>query len=127
MHNPLRVVVFAAFVCGVLAFPLAAGAGHTTDPGVEPGPLGHIEEPAVLGGFGGANPDIQTDITFWGKYAYQGNWDGFNIRNIKSRGTRSRFRERSATGTRVTSRSGTTSSSARGTPRPGRPGRSAPA
>ena len=49
-------------------------------------PLGHIEEPAVLGGFGGANPDIQTDIAFWGKYAFQGNWDGFNIRNIAGPG-----------------------------------------
>jgi hypothetical protein len=45
-------------------------------------PLGHIIEPAVLGGFGGANPDIHTDIAFWGKRAIQGNWDGFNIRDI---------------------------------------------
>jgi hypothetical protein len=49
-------------------------------------PMGHIEEPAVLGGFGGANPDIHTDIAFWGKHAFQGNWDGFNIRDISSPG-----------------------------------------
>ncbi|MGH7721141.1 MAG: LVIVD repeat-containing protein [Gemmatimonadaceae bacterium] len=72
-----------AIVCGLLAFPLAAGAGHTTDPSFNLAPLGHIEEPAVLGGFGGANPDINTDIAFWGRYAYQGNWDGFSIRDIK--------------------------------------------
>jgi hypothetical protein len=41
-------------------------------------------EPAVLGGFGGANPDIHTDIAFWGNHAFQGNWDGFNIRDISS-------------------------------------------
>jgi hypothetical protein len=48
--------------------------------------MGHIVEPAVLGGFGGADPDIHTDIAFWGKLAFQGNWDGFNIRDISSPG-----------------------------------------
>ncbi|HEX2417738.1 MAG TPA: hypothetical protein VHJ83_06395, partial [Micromonosporaceae bacterium] len=38
----------------------------------------------MLGGFGGGNPDIHTDIAFQGKFAYQGNWDGFNIRDIRS-------------------------------------------
>ena len=83
MPRALRVLVLGAFVCGLLSFPFAAGAGHTTDPAVNLAPLGHIEEPAVLGGFGGANPDINTDIAFWGQFAYQGNWDGFSIRNIR--------------------------------------------
>jgi hypothetical protein len=83
MPRALRILVLGAFVCGLLSFPFAAGAGHTTDPAVNLAPLGHIEEPAVLGGFGGANPDINTDIAFWGRYAYQGNWDGFSIRDIK--------------------------------------------
>jgi hypothetical protein len=78
----VRISALVALVCGLLTFPLAAGAGHTTDPSFNLAPLGHIEEPAVLGGFGGANPDINTDIAFWGKFAYQGNWDGFSIRNI---------------------------------------------
>jgi hypothetical protein len=82
MKGPLRVLVLAAVACGILTFPLAAGAGHTTDPSENLTPLGHIEEPAVLGGFGGANPDINTDIAFWGKFAIQGNWDGFSIRDI---------------------------------------------
>jgi hypothetical protein len=38
----------------------------------------------VLGGFGGANPDIHTDEAFWGNLLIQGNWDGFNIRDIRS-------------------------------------------
>ena len=83
MTRVLRALVLAILACGVLTFPLGAGAGHTTDPRFNLTPLGHIEEPAVLGGFGGANPDIQTDIAFWGKFAYQGNWDGFNIRDIR--------------------------------------------
>ena len=29
------------------------------------------------------NPDIHTDIAFQGKLAFQGNWDGFNIRDIR--------------------------------------------
>jgi hypothetical protein len=86
-QQAFRVLALAAFVVGVLTFPLTAGAGHTTDPRTPNlHPLGHIEEEAVLGGFGGANPDIQTDIAFWGKHAFQGNWDGFNIRNIAAPG-----------------------------------------
>jgi hypothetical protein len=87
MPQTFRVLALAAFVVGVLAFPLGAGAGHDDDPRTPNlHPLGHIEEAAVLGGFGGANPDIQTDIAFWGKHAFQGNWDGFNIRNIAAPG-----------------------------------------
>jgi hypothetical protein len=85
MPRAFRAIVLTAFVCGVLTFPFAAGAGHTTDPAVNLTPLGHIEESAVLGGFGGANPDINTDIAFWGKFAIQGNWDGFSIRNVRNR------------------------------------------
>jgi hypothetical protein len=85
MRAPTRLLGLAVFV--LLAFPFTASAGHTTDPRTKNlHPLGHIVEPAVLGGFGGANPDIQTDIAFWGKHAFQGNWDGFNIRDISAPG-----------------------------------------
>jgi hypothetical protein len=84
MPQALRVLALAAFVIGVLTFPLAAAGGHDTDPRFNLAPLGHIEEPAVLGGFGGANPDINTDIAFWKKWAIQGNWDGFSIRDISN-------------------------------------------
>jgi hypothetical protein len=77
-------------VAGVFVLLLAmlpAFAGHKNDPRTKNlHPLGHIVEPAVLGGFGGADPDIHTDIAFWGKHAFQGNWDGFNIRDISSPG-----------------------------------------
>jgi hypothetical protein len=80
-----RSFIVAGCVLGLLAFTSAAKAGHTTDPRTSNlQPLGHILEPAVLGGFGGANPDINTDIAFQGRYAYQGNWDGFSIRDISS-------------------------------------------
>jgi hypothetical protein len=83
MRPVTRLLGLVAFIVGTLAFPHAAVAGHESDPRTNNlHPLGHIVEPAVLGGFGGANPDIHTDIAFWGKHAIQGNWDGFNIRNI---------------------------------------------
>ena len=85
MSRLTRLVALGAFAVGMLAFPGIAAAGHTTDPRTDNLlPRGHIVEPAVLGGFGGANPDVHTDIAFWGRYAYQGNWDGFNIRDIRS-------------------------------------------
>jgi LVIVD repeat len=85
MSRLARLVALAAFAVGMLAFPAIAAAGHQNDPRTDNlRPRGHIVEPAVLGGFGGGNPDVHTDIAFWGKYAYQGNWDGFNIRDISS-------------------------------------------
>jgi hypothetical protein len=83
MSRLARLVALAVVAVGMLAFPAIAAAGHLTDPRTDNlRPKGHIVEPAVLGGFGGANPDIHTDIAFWGKHAIQGNWDGFNIRDI---------------------------------------------
>src|ERR687897_1246808 len=85
MSRLARLLALAACGVAVLAFPGIAAAGHTTDPRTDNlHPLGHIIEPAVLGGFGGANPDIHTDIAFQGKLAVQGNWDGFNIRDISA-------------------------------------------
>ena len=85
MSRLARLVALAVFAVGMLAFPAIAAAGHENDPRTDNlRPRGHIIEPAVLGGFGGGNPDIHTDIAFQGKYAYQGNWDGFNIRDISS-------------------------------------------
>jgi hypothetical protein len=83
MSRLARLVALAAVAVGMLAFPAIAAAGHENDPRTDNlRPRGHIVEPAVLGGFGGGNPDIHTDIAFWGKHAFQGNWDGFNVRDI---------------------------------------------
>jgi hypothetical protein len=87
MRSPFRVLALPALAVGLLAFPLAASAGHNTDPHTaNMHPLGHIEEPASLLNPAVGNPDIHTDIAFWGKLAIQGNWDGFNIRDISAPG-----------------------------------------
>jgi hypothetical protein len=73
----------------VLGLSTPAQAEHRDRPRTENiHPLGHIEEPrSLLGGADGtANTNIHTDIAFWGDYAYQGNWDGFSIRDISSPG-----------------------------------------
>jgi hypothetical protein len=83
MRRMSCLLLAVAGTLAVLVLPSVAQAGHTTDPRTKNmHPLGHIIEPAVLGGFGGANPDINTDIAFQGNLAYQGNWDGFSIRDI---------------------------------------------
>jgi hypothetical protein len=87
MKGLYRSVILVGCMVSLLAVAPAASAGHKTDPRTNNlHPLGHIVEPAVLGGFGGANPDINTDIAFWGNYAFQGNWDGFTIRDISDPG-----------------------------------------
>jgi LVIVD repeat len=84
MSKFVRVPLLVLIAVGIMAFPLAARAGHTTDPRT-PNlvPRGHILEPASLLNPAIGNPDIHTDIAFWGKFAIQGNWDGFNIRDIR--------------------------------------------
>ncbi|MGH3022522.1 MAG: LVIVD repeat-containing protein [Gaiellaceae bacterium] len=87
MRQPLRVLALALVATGILVFPLAAGAGHENDPRTPNlKPMGHIFEPASLLNPAIGNPDVHTDIAFWGKFAIQGNWDGFNIRNIAAPG-----------------------------------------
>jgi hypothetical protein len=83
MSKFLRFLVATALAAAAMALPLAASAGHASDPRTKNlHPKGHIFEPASLLNPAIANPDIHTDIAFWGKYAIQGNWDGFNIRDI---------------------------------------------
>jgi hypothetical protein len=87
MRKLFRVPLLAVLAIGIIAFPLAAGAGHKDDPRTPNlKPKGHIFEPASLLNPAIGNPDIHTDIAFWGKLAIQGNWDGFNIRNIAAPG-----------------------------------------
>jgi hypothetical protein len=87
MRNSKRLLVFATVLMALLLAGLPAMAGHDGDPSTENlHPLGHIEEPASLFNPGIGNPNIHTDIAFQGKYAFQGSWLGFNIRDIRAPG-----------------------------------------
>jgi len=77
-----RLVVLGVMSLFLLVLPVGAQAGHDDDPRTNNlYPMGHIEEPASL--FHGP-PTVHTDIAFWGKYAFQGNWLGINIRDISA-------------------------------------------
>jgi hypothetical protein len=83
MRTHTRLFVLAASLATLIASSVPASAGHLTDPHTDNlQPKGHIVEPASLLNPEVGNPDVHTDIAFWGQLAIQGNWDGFNIRNI---------------------------------------------
>ena len=73
MSKLLRAPLLAVIAIGIMVFPFAAGAGHENDPRTPNlKPMGHIFEPASLLNPAVGNPDIHTDIAFWGKFAIQG-------------------------------------------------------
>lgn len=84
----LHVTLIAVVLTALALTAAPASAGHDEDPRTKNlHPMGHIVEPASL-----LNPNvdnfgtIHTDIAFQGKYAFQGRWDGFNIRDISAPG-----------------------------------------
>ena len=79
-----RARLFVAFAIAALAVPAMAWAGHTGDPRVNLVPLGHIEEPRLIVNPGVPYPQIHSDLAFQGRYAYQGTWGGFNIRDVSN-------------------------------------------
>ncbi|MDH3462159.1 MAG: hypothetical protein OEM32_00845, partial [Acidimicrobiia bacterium] len=84
MRSKRRRAILIGVVFSLVVIALPVSAGHDDDPSTENlHPLGHIEEPASL--FYGP-PSVHTDIAFWGKHAFQGNWQGINIRDISAPG-----------------------------------------
>ncbi len=88
MRRKRITIVLAALSLLLVAMPASpVGAGHDTDPRTKNlHPMGHIVEPASLLNTDVGNTNIHTDIAFWGKYAFQGTWLGFNVRNISAPG-----------------------------------------
>ena len=81
----IAVVLVSVFVMALATIP--ARADHENDPRTKNlHPMGHIVEHGTFGGFGGGDPDIQSDIAFWGDLAIQGSWLDFEIRDISSPG-----------------------------------------
>ncbi len=87
MRSTIRWSVMLAAVASLVALGLPASAEHAGDPRTNNlHPMGHIVEPASLLDANIGNPNIHTDIAFWGKHAFQGSWLGFNIRDISAPG-----------------------------------------
>jgi hypothetical protein len=84
MRRPMLFLIFTLTLLGILIFAGLAAAEHEDDPRTgNMHPMGHDVVPASL--FYGP-PDVHTDIAFWGKYAIQGNWNGFRIMDIRAPG-----------------------------------------
>jgi hypothetical protein len=82
MHRRFRLLIAVAAAVALMGTAMPAGANHLDRPQTKNlRSLGHIEEPRSL--FHG-DPNVHTDMAFWGRYAFQGSWLGFNIRNIQS-------------------------------------------
>jgi hypothetical protein len=86
MRKPVRVLALGALAFAFLAFPLAAAADHATRPHTQNiHALGHSPQPGSF-----LVPDgqrtVNSDVAFWGNYAFHGNYDGFRIVDISEPG-----------------------------------------
>ena len=82
MRKLPHVLALAAAAVGLLAFPLAAGADHATRPHTQ-----NIHAKGHSPDFGSfllpdGQRDANSDLAFWGKLAFHGDYDGFRIVDI---------------------------------------------
>jgi hypothetical protein len=82
MRKLPHVLALAAAAVGLLAFPLAAGADHGTRPHTQ-----NIHAKGHSPDFGSfllpdGQRDANSDLAFWGKLAFHGDYDGFRIVDI---------------------------------------------
>jgi hypothetical protein len=85
MKRRILLLILIVIVTVLIALPGLLSAGHDDDPKTENiHPMGHDEAEASL--FHGPPFDIHTDIAFWDRYAFQGNWTGFRILDISAPG-----------------------------------------
>jgi len=78
-----RWFIVVATTAALVLLGLPAKAGHDTDPHTNNvHPKGHIAYPASVVDPAAPTNDISTDIAFWGREAFLGNWDGFRVIDI---------------------------------------------
>jgi hypothetical protein len=76
-----------AVVMTVVAFVLPAAADHATRPHTPNlHAKGHSPHPATFLGTTSALRNVNSDIAFWGKLAFNGNYDGFRIVDVSASG-----------------------------------------
>ena len=84
LRRPWLVVLCATALVGI---GLPASADHATRPSTNNiHALGHSAHPAQFFGVPSAERTVSSDIAFWGRYAIQGNYNGFRIVDISSPG-----------------------------------------
>ena len=83
MSSRNRSVLIAATAAVVLAIPATATASHSSRPQTtNMHALGHSAHPATFLGEPDGVRHISSDIAFWGRHAFQGNYDGFRVIDI---------------------------------------------
>jgi hypothetical protein len=87
MSRQSRLVLGALVAASVLVTPGFASADHATDPHTRNmHAKGHSPHPATFLGEPDGVRHINSDIAFWGKLAFHGNYDGFRIVDIAAPG-----------------------------------------
>jgi hypothetical protein len=87
MSRQSRLVLGALVAASVLMTPGFASADHATDPHTRNmHAKGHSPHPATFLGEPDGVRHINSDIAFWGKLAFHGNYDGFRIVDIAAPG-----------------------------------------
>ncbi|HXG40066.1 MAG TPA: hypothetical protein VNJ28_03910 [Candidatus Limnocylindrales bacterium] len=83
MSRRHRFVAVLVAVALSLVLPAAALADHATRPSTKNlHALGHSPHPATFFGATAATRHINSDIAFWGRLAFNGNYDGFRIIDV---------------------------------------------
>jgi len=87
MRIRAHAVMLAAVMVGLLVLPAIAVANHDQRPSFELRALGHSANPASFleDPPGPAPAEVNSDLAFWGDYAFNGNYDGFRIVDISDR------------------------------------------
>lgn len=81
-RQPRLPVVLAAILVAVSVPSLALAAHATRESSKQIHALGHSPHPATFLGATPATRTVSSDLAFWGKLAFQGNYDGFRIIDI---------------------------------------------
>ncbi len=87
MRRYARAATLVVCAVSLLVFPAVAAASHDQRPSFELRALGHSPNPASFleDPPGPAPAEINSDLAFWGDYAFNGNYDGFRIVDISDR------------------------------------------
>ena len=86
MRSRLRWLIVLASVLALTVAGLPAQADHKTRPDTRNiQALGHSPQPASFAAPSGQQ-EVNSDIAFWGKTAFNGNYDGFRVIDISSPG-----------------------------------------